>query len=83
MGIFFFIFAPGLKELRILALMVIFLMIVIVAHLPQLLEDGKINFPNKLIYKSDQIQFMDFIYLMIIPIPNQIILHTWVGYPTT
>ena len=83
MFIFFFIFAPGLKELRILALMVIFFMIVIVAHLPQLLEDGKINFPNKLIYKSDQIQFMDFIYLMIIPIPNQIILHTWVGYPTT
>ena len=63
--------------------MVIFLMIVIVTHLPQLLEDGKINFPNKLIYKSDQIQFMDFIYLMIIPIPNQIILHTWVGYLTT
>ena len=83
MFIFFFIFAPGLKELRILALMVIFLMIVIAAHLLQLLEDGKINFLNKLIYKSDQIQFMDFIYLMIIPIPNQIILHTWVGYPTT
>ena len=83
MFIFFFIFAPDLKELRILDLMVIFFMIVIVAHLPQLLEDGKINFPNKLIYKSDQIQFMDFIYLMIIPIPNQIILHTWVGYLTT
>ena len=79
----FFIYSPDLKELRILTLMVIFLIEVIATHLLQLLEDGKINFLNKLIYKSDQIQFMDFIYLMIIPIPNQIILHTWVGYPTT
>ena len=79
----FFIYSPDLKELRILTLMVIFLIEVIAAHLLQLLEDGKINFLNKLIYKSDLIPFMDFIYLMIIPIPNQIIPHTSVDYPTT
>lgn len=51
MFIIFFIFVPGLKELKILALMAIFLKKVIVAHLLQLLEDGKINFLNKLICK--------------------------------